>query len=585
MLTRKVSLRCFRRSSRWPATTALHAAHGVDVDDRAAVDLPEDALVELGQELLQRGRDQRLAVGGDDGDVLAVGPEVADVLDRDQRDLAALQHRDPAQGLLRRRELELLEQSAQVGGRRGEPLLEAPQRAREAHRLDRLQQVVDRALLEGLHGVLVVGGDEDDVARGRRRSARPRCRSARASGCRGRGRRAGAPRSRAAPGGRRGRPRARRARATASPAPRGSRRASSFSSSAMTAVVMRRPARALRASRLAGVRRAPSTRRIAILDRERHVEGHGRRRLREPQLRGVAVQRRQPLAQGGKIGAQEHLRGARLRAAGGAEGDEQPPPARDGVEPPGHGAGAGERQDGTQQRQGEQRREVALRGLGRRMQQDVGPDAGQRAADAQPGVDDRELALDCRRERAFRRAAWRAAARSGRSSSASAAAGSRSCRAPTRPSASNSNCGSTRACKASRRADCSRCAVRARSVSVAWTQAHRLLRGPPARVDDEADAALQEDGHVAPGDLARKDRCRRDRGVAGVSSIDEAADDADREQRAAVREPARHAVVDRARRDLHREHQRKPDGAMPSRDHLAKFVSGSRSGLTLGRKQ
>jgi hypothetical protein len=33
----------------------------------------------------------------------------------------------------------------------------------EAHRLHRLDEVVDRALLEGLHRVLLVGGDEHDV--------------------------------------------------------------------------------------------------------------------------------------------------------------------------------------------------------------------------------------------------------------------------------------------------------------------------------------------------------------------------------------------------------------------------------------
>ena len=44
-----------------------------------------------------------------------------------------------------------------------EPLAQPPAGERDALRLDRLQQVVDRALVEGLDRILVVRGDEDDV--------------------------------------------------------------------------------------------------------------------------------------------------------------------------------------------------------------------------------------------------------------------------------------------------------------------------------------------------------------------------------------------------------------------------------------
>ena len=92
----------------------------------------------------------------------------------------------------------------------GEALLDALDRDLQALALGGLQHVVDDALLEGLDRVLVVGGDEDDLAAGpavgvvrlaRRRPAAarsrapPRRRSCRACGCRGRRCRAGAARS------------------------------------------------------------------------------------------------------------------------------------------------------------------------------------------------------------------------------------------------------------------------------------------------------------------------------------------------------------------------------------------------------
>ena len=51
----------------------------VEVDDRAAVHLPELLGIELGQKLLERRADQRFAVREHDARVLRVGLEVEDV--------------------------------------------------------------------------------------------------------------------------------------------------------------------------------------------------------------------------------------------------------------------------------------------------------------------------------------------------------------------------------------------------------------------------------------------------------------------------------------------------------------------------
>ena len=59
-------------------------------------------------------------------------------------------------------------------------------RQRQALRLGRLQHVIDGAALEGFDRVLVVGGDEDDVAFVADAWRPPPCRSCPACGCRGR---------------------------------------------------------------------------------------------------------------------------------------------------------------------------------------------------------------------------------------------------------------------------------------------------------------------------------------------------------------------------------------------------------------
>ena len=83
--------------------------------------------------------------------------------------------------------------------------LQALHRVGQARLVERLDQVVDRALLEGLHGVLLVGGDEHDLRAARPCSAPRRCPTSPACARRGtppaaRGRRtARPPRGRCAP--------------------------------------------------------------------------------------------------------------------------------------------------------------------------------------------------------------------------------------------------------------------------------------------------------------------------------------------------------------------------------------------------
>src|ERR1043166_3759073 len=67
-----------------PQTTAhvaRQAGDRVHVDERAAMDLPERARIELVDELSYRAPDQRFLLRGHDARVLVVGLEVADLLD------------------------------------------------------------------------------------------------------------------------------------------------------------------------------------------------------------------------------------------------------------------------------------------------------------------------------------------------------------------------------------------------------------------------------------------------------------------------------------------------------------------------
>src|SRR5688500_14089889 len=145
------------------AQVAHHAGDGAHVDDGGTVDLPEARRVELVAELLDRLADQRLAILGEHARVLAVGAEVADVVDRDDAHRLALRRVDPAQESLARRAQ--VAQHAFDAGRGGpDALLEPRHRGGEARRRHGLQHVVGRAVLERRDGVLVVRGDEHDMA-------------------------------------------------------------------------------------------------------------------------------------------------------------------------------------------------------------------------------------------------------------------------------------------------------------------------------------------------------------------------------------------------------------------------------------
>src|SRR5450631_1350328 len=70
-----------------------------DIDDGAAVDLPETLGIELVAQLAQRRSDQGLAVGREDTGVLVVRLEIAYVFDRDQPHLITDRRADPRKPL------------------------------------------------------------------------------------------------------------------------------------------------------------------------------------------------------------------------------------------------------------------------------------------------------------------------------------------------------------------------------------------------------------------------------------------------------------------------------------------------------
>src|SRR5574337_654834 len=115
---------------------AVHRGDLVDVDDRAAVHLPEHLGVELGCELGNRLADQRFAFGRDDQGVLAVRLEEDHLLHGDEPDVLPLRRAHPAQMALRRRVAlrERVEQAAQVGGLAVDALLQPSHRRRQPHR-------------------------------------------------------------------------------------------------------------------------------------------------------------------------------------------------------------------------------------------------------------------------------------------------------------------------------------------------------------------------------------------------------------------------------------------------------------------
>src|SRR5437762_10511356 len=66
-----------------------------EVDDRAAVNLPESVRIQRFPQLLERRSNQRFALGGKHAGVLVVGLEITDILDRDEPHLVADGCADP----------------------------------------------------------------------------------------------------------------------------------------------------------------------------------------------------------------------------------------------------------------------------------------------------------------------------------------------------------------------------------------------------------------------------------------------------------------------------------------------------------
>ena len=68
-----------------------------DVDDRAAMNLPEAVGIELLRQILERGADERFAFRRKDAGVLVIGLEIAHFVDRNQPDLIANRRANPRQ--------------------------------------------------------------------------------------------------------------------------------------------------------------------------------------------------------------------------------------------------------------------------------------------------------------------------------------------------------------------------------------------------------------------------------------------------------------------------------------------------------
>ena len=186
-----------------------------------------------GDQFLQRRADQRLAglarvVAPGDQRVLLVGAQVVDVVDRDQAqglsDLsrgssaAAPEPRRSAAARAAPRAAAAAPRCSSAGCAACSRSLQARHGLGQARRLHRLHQVVEHALREGLHRVLVVRGDEHQVRAAADDGAPPRRRTGPACARRESRRRAAAPRTARWPRGRCAPARPRPARARPAPA-------------------------------------------------------------------------------------------------------------------------------------------------------------------------------------------------------------------------------------------------------------------------------------------------------------------------------------------------------------------------------
>jgi hypothetical protein len=141
-----------------PSSAVVVLFEGIDCiecDDRAAMD-PHESIAELLFEGLQRVFDEVTAAGMYDADVLLVGDEIANLLDRDQLQFV-VQSRTNV--LSRRRYAWRKADFAEHFARQSRRLLQRPIQALAAHGF---QNVSDRIGIESLDRVLIVGGGEYD---------------------------------------------------------------------------------------------------------------------------------------------------------------------------------------------------------------------------------------------------------------------------------------------------------------------------------------------------------------------------------------------------------------------------------------
>jgi len=78
------------------ADVPQYSGDGIDVDERAATDLPEYRRVDGRGNLTERSANRRLALGRHDSRELVVGLEVADFVDGDEPDFVAIHLADVA---------------------------------------------------------------------------------------------------------------------------------------------------------------------------------------------------------------------------------------------------------------------------------------------------------------------------------------------------------------------------------------------------------------------------------------------------------------------------------------------------------
>ena len=141
----------------------------IDANYSGAMNLPELVRIELVDQLLDRLADQRLEGLGLHTSVFILGAEEKDLAGWNHADIRAHAGLNPSHVLAR------LETSAAESLRKLlqqivhrirlclQPLAQAPAGERDALRLHGLEQVIDRAMVEGIDGILVVGGDEDQM--------------------------------------------------------------------------------------------------------------------------------------------------------------------------------------------------------------------------------------------------------------------------------------------------------------------------------------------------------------------------------------------------------------------------------------